>query len=92
MNESVWQAILDKERAREKGEEAGVELEDEETDEEEEMEMEEEGEWGEREFVSDISGDEDGLSDLEEVGVRLVLSFDLRCVCSLCVGWRERER
>ncbi|KZV64416.1 Mak16 protein [Peniophora sp. CONT] len=68
VNESVWQAILDKERAKEKGTETGVELEDEETDEEEEDEIEEEGEWGEREFVSDISGDEDGLSDLEEVG------------------------
>ena len=40
---------------------------------EEEEEIEEEGEWGEREFVSDISGDEDGLSDLEEVGVRFVI-------------------
>ena len=38
VNESVWQAILDKERAREKGVEEGVELEDEETDEEEEIE------------------------------------------------------
>ena len=39
VNESVWQAILDKERAREKGVEEGVELEDEETDEEEEAEI-----------------------------------------------------
>lgn len=79
VNESVWQAILDKERAREKGAEAGVELEDEETDEEDEEEIEEEGEWGEREFVSDISGDEDGLSDLEEVGVRPLRSVRLMC-------------
>ncbi|KAI0272632.1 ribosomal L28e protein family-domain-containing protein [Gloeopeniophorella convolvens] len=68
VNESVWAAILDKERARERGEE----LEDEESDEEEledeefEGEMEEEG-WGEREFVSDVSESEDDLSDLEQV-------------------------
>jgi protein MAK16 len=57
---------------REKGA-AVEELEDEETDEELEEEMEEEG-WGEREYVSDISGDEDGLSDLEEAAVRLTYS------------------
>ena len=61
MNESVWAAILDKEKARERGQE----LEDEETDEEElEGEMEEE-----REFVSDVSESEDELSDLEHVTV-----------------------
>ena len=48
-------------------------MEDEETDEELEEEMEEEG-WGEREYVSDISGDEDVLSDLEEAAVRLMYS------------------
>ncbi|KAF8271644.1 ribosomal L28e protein family-domain-containing protein [Lactarius quietus] len=63
VNESVWAAILDKEKAREHGEE----LEDEET--EEELEDEElEGEMlEEREFVSDVSESEDGLSDLEQV-------------------------
>ena len=66
VNESVWAAILDKEKARERGEE----LEDEETD--EELEDEElEGEMlEEREFVSDLSESEDGLSDLEQVSVR----------------------
>ncbi|KAI0028340.1 ribosomal L28e protein family-domain-containing protein [Vararia minispora EC-137] len=65
VNESVWRTILDKERSRDKA----VEMEDEETEEEEEEEeeLEQEGGWDEREFVSDISGDEDGLSDLEEV-------------------------
>ncbi|KAH9989873.1 ribosomal L28e protein family-domain-containing protein [Russula vinacea] len=59
VNESVWAAILDKEKALERGEE----LEDEETEEEElEGEMEEE-----REFVSDVSESEDELSDLEQV-------------------------
>jgi len=60
VNESVWAAILDKEKARERGQE----LEDEETDEEEELEGEMEEE---REFVSDVSESEDELSDLEHV-------------------------
>ncbi|KAG6856573.1 hypothetical protein H0H87_003073 [Tephrocybe sp. NHM501043] len=74
VNESVWQAILDREKngAAADGELADGELdmEDDETDEEDEdMLDEEEGEWGEREFVSDISEDEDdGLSDLEDDG------------------------
>ena len=75
VNESVWQAVLDRER---NGGEANVELDgelgmlDDETDEEDENELEEEmeDEWGDREFVSDVSGDEDdGLSDLEEAAV-----------------------
>jgi protein MAK16 len=65
VNESVWAAILDKEKARERGEE----LEDEETDEEEEIEGEMEEE---REFVSDVSESEDELSDLEHVTVSVV--------------------
>ncbi|PPQ65767.1 hypothetical protein CVT26_000368 [Gymnopilus dilepis] len=67
VNESVWQAILDREKNG--GEKAEDELDmlDDETD-EEELEDEMEDEWGEREFVSDISGDEDedDLSDLED--------------------------
>lgn len=73
VNEEVWQAVLDREKNGGKTnvdmDEEGLEMEDEETDEEDEealeAEMEEEG-WGEREFVSDVSGDEDGLSDLED--------------------------
>ncbi|KAI0047233.1 Mak16 protein [Auriscalpium vulgare] len=71
VNETVWQAILDKEKKRERVKAEGeldedLELEDEETDEEAEEELE--NEWDdEREFVSDMSGDEDDLSDLEEV-------------------------
>jgi len=56
VNETVWAAILDKEKARERGEV----LEDEET-EEEELEGEVEEEWEEREFVSDVSESEDDL-------------------------------
>lgn len=69
MNESVWQAVLDRERNAIKD---GLELDmvDDETD-EEELEEEVEDDWGDREFVSDISGDEyddnDVLSDLEDV-------------------------
>lgn len=73
VNEAVWQAVLDREKGTgEKSKELGkeLEMEDDESDEEEldEEEEEEEG-WGEREFVSDLSGDEDGLSDLEDAAV-----------------------
>lgn len=68
VNESVWQAILDREKG---GKEKEVEREDlgmvdDETDEEdmEEGELEEEHEG---EFVSDVSGDEAGLSDLSDL-------------------------
>ena len=83
VNETVWQAILDRERtgddltSKEKEE---LDLLDDETD-EEELEDEMEDEWGDREFVSDISGDEDDdeddddLSDLEEAAVRSISSF-----------------
>ncbi|PSR73807.1 hypothetical protein PHLCEN_2v10377 [Hermanssonia centrifuga] len=64
VNEDVWRAVLDRERAGQQG----MDLEDEESEEEEEEELEEEEEgWGDREFVSDVSGDEDELSDLEDV-------------------------
>lgn len=78
VNESVWQAVLDQSRGKsdkEKILEDGLEdLEDDESEEEDEEELEgefeEDEEWGDREFVSDLSGDEseDGLSDLEEAG------------------------
>ncbi|GLB43435.1 putative MAK16 family protein [Lyophyllum shimeji] len=72
VNESVWQAILEREKGGKEKELVDGELDmvDDETDDEdeEELEDEEEGDWGEREFVSDISGDEsDGLSDLEDI-------------------------
>ncbi|KIY52909.1 Mak16 protein [Fistulina hepatica ATCC 64428] len=64
VNENVWQALLDREK---KANKEDLEMEDDETDVEyEELEEEEEG-WGDREFVSSISDDEDdGLSDLED--------------------------
>ena len=91
VNESVWAAILDKEKARERGEE----LEDEETDEEEELEGEMEEE---REFVSDVSESEDELSDLEHVTVSdpafLHFFFVVNAFLQLMVssGWSGRQR
>lgn len=72
VNEEVWRAVLDREKG--KGKEAIAESDeldmlDDETDEEDEEELENENEWDDREFVSDLSGDEDGLSDMEDVAV-----------------------
>ncbi|KAH8093744.1 Mak16 protein [Cristinia sonorae] len=70
VNEGVWQAVLDMEKGKGKEKVDGLELEEDLTEEEDEDELEEEMEdedgWGEREFVSDVSGDEDALSDLED--------------------------
>lgn len=76
VNETVWQAILDREKNGESSKDAenALEMMADETDEEDEEELEEEmDDWGDREFVSDISGDEDedGLSDLEEAAVSI---------------------
>ena len=65
VNETVWQAILDREHngsavGQREGED--IDLVADETD-EEILEDEMEGDWDDREFVSDISGDD--LSDLE---------------------------
>ncbi|KAL1747914.1 ribosomal L28e protein family-domain-containing protein [Schizophyllum fasciatum] len=68
VNEAVWQAVLDREKRAEAGAADGLELLDEESEEEdqEEEELEDEEGWGDREFVSDVSESEDGLSDLED--------------------------
>ncbi|KAF8885040.1 ribosomal L28e protein family-domain-containing protein [Infundibulicybe gibba] len=72
VNEAVWQTILDREKDGGRTDmgraEAELDMLDDETDEEEEEELEGEMEdnWGNREFVSDISDDDDGLSDLED--------------------------
>lgn len=83
VNETVWQAILDREKKAATGsKEAELDMEDDETD--EELEDEEEGEFeDEREFVSDLSGDEDdGLSDLEDIGVSVAETHSfLLCWC-----------
>ena len=74
----MWQALLDREKKGTELEKERDELDlmDDETDEEnEEWEEEQENEWGEKEFVSDVSGDEDGLSDLENAPASYLLSF-----------------
>jgi protein MAK16 len=84
VNESVWQAILDRERKSEKEKLKGdgeLELEDDETEEEVEEDGEMEDNWGEKEFVSDMSEEEDGLSDLEDAVVR-TLTLELILVLS----------
>ena len=76
MNEEVWQAVLDQSSrgVDKEDEQEGLEaMEDDETEEEDEEELEEEmeDEWGEREFVSDLSGDEseeDEWGNMEEAG------------------------
>jgi len=72
VNESVWQAVLDREKSENKvvNVEAELDMEDDETD--EELEEEAEDEWGDREFVSDLSGEEDDFSDLEDTEGRHV--------------------
>ena len=68
VNESVWQAILDREKGGKEKEvegEANLGMVDDETDgEDDEEELEEEFEG---EFVSDVSEDEAGLSDLSDL-------------------------
>lgn len=78
VNEDIWKAVLDGERAKERIKEGGVELEDEESEEEEEenefdveyveAEDDEEEDYGGREFVSDDSAIEsDEADDLEDL-------------------------
>jgi protein MAK16 len=77
VNEEVWQAVLDGERAKERIKEGGVELEDEESEDEEENEFDveyveadddDDEDFGGREFVSDDSAEEtDEAGDLEDL-------------------------
>ncbi|EED85609.1 predicted protein [Postia placenta Mad-698-R] len=85
VNEEVWRAVLDREKG--KGKEAIAESDeldmlDDETDEEDEEELENENEWDDREFVSDLSGDEDGLN---------TLSLHVSCSRTLQSGEDEDE-
>jgi hypothetical protein len=79
VNETVWQAVLDREKESEMETEnrAALDFEDDETD--DELEQEQENEWADRDFVSDISGDEDdSLSDLEDAPVCFFAIFILQ--------------
>jgi protein MAK16 len=98
VNENVWQAILDREKQSQKEKLKGdeeLELEDDETDEEEfedgeDGEIEDGDDWGEKEFVSDLSGEEDGSSDLEDVMVRILVYQPKLLVDHLGLGFRTR--
>lgn len=68
VHESIWKTILDR-KTNEDRSETQPHLVDDETD--EDMESDIEDEWGDQEFVSDLSDEGDGLSDLEEVAVSL---------------------
>jgi protein MAK16 len=78
VNETVWRAILDRETSDNADEELGIKSLNmdiiDETDEDEEMEDEVE-EWGEREFVSDLSGEDADFTDLEDVVSPAKVSF-----------------
>ena len=95
VNEEVWQAVLDMEKGKGKEKAEDLDLEDEESEEEDEEElegeMEDEEGWGDREFVSDVSGDEDDLSDLEDAGVSsvLLLPFSISFLIFAAVIWRR---
>ncbi|PFH45747.1 hypothetical protein AMATHDRAFT_88672 [Amanita thiersii Skay4041] len=69
VNEHVWRAILDKEAGYHMDgfdQDAELDMVNDET-EEEDLQSEFEGNWGERQFVSDISGDEsDSIANVEE--------------------------
>lgn len=69
VNEDVWKAVLDADRAKLKGknkegEELELDMEDDES-EEEDYEEEEEYEGGEREFVEDSGSESDDIEDME---------------------------
>lgn len=71
VNEDVWKAVLDADRAKLKGknkegEELEIDMEDDESEEEDyEEEEEEEYEGGEREFVEDSGSESDDIEDME---------------------------
>jgi protein MAK16 len=78
VNETVWQMVLDREAGTNQtteGDRDSLDLVDDETDEEGEHYLDElEDEWGEREFLSDVSEDEDDvLNDVENSHVRCPL-------------------
>jgi len=93
VNEHVWQAILDREKngATQDMDRGEVEL----TMMDDETEDELEEEWDDREFVSDVSGDEDGdgLSDLEGISVSLdAIRSSPSITGAFNVGWEFNRR
>ena len=74
VNEAVWQAVLDREKKASGSKDAEAELDMVDDESEEDLDEEEYEFEDEREFVSDISGEsDDGLSDLEDAVVSVVV-------------------
>ena len=74
VNESVWQAVLDREKKASSSKDVEAELDMVDDESEEDLDEEEYEFEDEREFVSDISGEsDDGLSDLEDAVVSIVI-------------------
>jgi len=73
VNEAVWQAVLDREKKASSSKDVEAELDMMDDESEEDMDEEEYEFEDEREFVSDVSESDDGLSDLEDVVVSVVL-------------------
>ena len=76
VNEAVWQAVLDREKKASGSKDVEAELDMVDDESEEELDEEEYEFEDEREFVSDISGEsDDGLSDLEDAVVSVVMKL-----------------
>lgn len=74
VNEAVWQAVLDREKKASASKDVETELDMVDDKSEEDLDEAEYEFEDEREFVSDISGEsDDGLSDLEEAAVSVVI-------------------
>ena len=88
VNEAVWQAVLDREKKASGSKDVDAELDM--VDDESEEDLDEEYEFeDEREFVSDISGEsDDGLSDLEDAVVSIVIIFSTTGGNDVSGGWR----
>ena len=76
VNETVWQAVLDREKKASGSKDAETELDMVDDESEEDLDEEEYEFEDEREFVSDLSGEsDDGLSDLEDAVVSVVIKL-----------------
>ena len=72
VNETVWQAVLDREKKASGSKDVDAELDMADDESEEDLDEDEYEDEDEREFVSDISGEsDDGLSDLEDTMVSI---------------------
>ena len=81
VNETVWQAVLDREKKASSSKHVDDELDMVDDESEEDLDEAEYEFEDEREFVSDISGEseDDGLSDLEEAAVSVIVKSPGYC-------------